>query len=70
MDIENLNIKMERLNFQIQGIASIKEYPSKISKIARTYTTQFKTQSVTNHFLVSHIRQITKLKSIYKKQHQ
>ena len=35
---------MERLNFQIQGIASIRGYPSKIFTIARTYTNQFKTQ--------------------------
>ena len=44
MDIKNLNIKTERLNFQVQGRANIKEYPSKNFKIARTCTNQFKTQ--------------------------
>ena len=45
MGIKNLNIKMERLNFQIQGIDSIKEYPSKKFTIVRTYTNQLKTQA-------------------------
>ena len=35
---------METLNFQMEGIASIKEYPSIKFTIPRTYTNQFKTQ--------------------------